>query len=131
MFNNFYFFKSCLLRESVEDCCTYGQATDDSMTHEYCMLNTYSYKHTLRICNTLLLYDNNGCMNAPQCYVPRTFPALFIIFFPIILTLCCIRRTYIKIHSKIMHILYSLFSPCNELHTARTETKIAHTTQKV
>ena len=27
-------------------------ATDDSMEHAYCMMDTYGYKHTLRICNT-------------------------------------------------------------------------------
>jgi hypothetical protein len=27
------------------------QATDDSMTHAHCMLDTNGYKHTLRTCN--------------------------------------------------------------------------------
>jgi len=31
---------------------TAGQATDDTMAHAHCMLNTQGYKHTLRIWNT-------------------------------------------------------------------------------
>jgi len=31
---------------------TARQATDDNMAHAHCMLDTYSYKHILRICNT-------------------------------------------------------------------------------
>jgi len=29
-----------------------GQGKDDNMAYAHCMLDTYSYKHTLRICNT-------------------------------------------------------------------------------
>ena len=29
-----------------------GQATDDTMAQVHCMLDTYGYKHALRICNT-------------------------------------------------------------------------------
>ena len=32
--------------------CRAGQATDDNMAHAHCMLDTYGYKNTLRICNT-------------------------------------------------------------------------------
>ena len=40
-----------------------GQATDD-MVHVHGVLNTKGYKHTLRICNTELLFCcSNGCMN--------------------------------------------------------------------
>ena len=73
------------------------------MAHDHCMLNTYGYKHTLRICNTLLFHDNNGCVNASQCYVPRTFPALFIKFSPYYHHIL-LYTTYRKIHSKIIHI---------------------------
>jgi len=31
--------------------CRAGHATDDSMAHAHCMLDTSGYKHTLRICN--------------------------------------------------------------------------------
>ena len=31
--------------------CVAGQATDDNTAHAHCMLVTYSYKHTLTICN--------------------------------------------------------------------------------
>jgi len=53
MFNNLFFFrKSCRLCENVEKYCSSGQATDDNMAHAHCMLDTYSYRHTLSICNT-------------------------------------------------------------------------------
>jgi Pyruvate/2-oxoacid:ferredoxin oxidoreductase delta subunit len=32
--------------------CRAGQATDDSMAHAHCLLDTYGYRHALRICNT-------------------------------------------------------------------------------
>jgi len=31
--------------------CTAGQATDNNMAHAQPMLDSYGYKHTLRICN--------------------------------------------------------------------------------
>ena len=38
---------------------------------------TMKVEHTLRICNTHLLFHcNSGYVNAPQCYVIRTLPAL-------------------------------------------------------
>ena len=40
------------------------------MEHERCMLDTYGYKHKLRIYNTHN-YRNNGFSNAPECYVIR------------------------------------------------------------
>jgi hypothetical protein len=36
----------------VEYYCRAGQATDDNMAHAHCMLDTYGYKHVLRICYT-------------------------------------------------------------------------------
>ena len=53
MFNNFFFFqKSCHIRDNVEKYCRVGQTADDNMTHAHCMLDTYNYKYTHRICNT-------------------------------------------------------------------------------
>jgi len=46
MFNNIFFRKSCRLRDSVEKCCRAGQATNDSMVHSHCMLDTEGYKYT-------------------------------------------------------------------------------------
>jgi hypothetical protein len=40
LLNNFFFRKSCRLGENVEKYCTVGQATDDSMAHAPCMLDT-------------------------------------------------------------------------------------------
>ena len=48
---NFFILKSCLLWDNVEKYFRDGQATDDSMAHTYCMLDTQGYRHTLTICN--------------------------------------------------------------------------------
>jgi hypothetical protein len=66
------FRKSCRLWDSVEKYCRAGQAADDNMEHALCMLDNYGYRHTLRICNTLLFHYNNGCTNAPHYHVTRT-----------------------------------------------------------
>jgi len=53
VFNNFCKKKNqCRSWDHVEKFCIVGRATDDNMAHAYCMLYTYGYKHTLRICNT-------------------------------------------------------------------------------
>ena len=53
-------------------------ATDDNnnTAHAHCILDTYGYKHTLRIYNTNCLFHHNGYTNAPQCYVIRTLLVL-------------------------------------------------------
>jgi hypothetical protein len=58
------------------------------MAHAHCMLDTEGYKyththththtHTQVVCYSLLSHGNNGCTNAPQCYVIRTLPVLFV-----------------------------------------------------
>jgi len=53
MFNNL-FRKSCCLLENVEKYGRAGQATDDNMPQEQCMLDNQYYKHTLAVCNVLL-----------------------------------------------------------------------------
>ena len=58
-----------------------GQATDVNMAHAHCVLDIQVYKYTLRMCNTLLCQYNNGCTNAPQCYVIRTLPVLLCLSF--------------------------------------------------
>jgi hypothetical protein len=50
------FWKSCRLWDNVEKYRGAGQATDDSMAHAHCMLDTYGCKRTLRICNTYCVY---------------------------------------------------------------------------
>jgi hypothetical protein len=35
--------------------CTAGQATDDNLAHAHWMLDTWGYKHILRMCNTYCL----------------------------------------------------------------------------
>jgi hypothetical protein len=41
MFNNFFFQKSCHLRDSMEKECKAGQATDDYTAHGYLRLQTH------------------------------------------------------------------------------------------
>jgi len=44
--------------------CTAGKTTDDKTAHVHYMVDTYVYKHTLRICNNYCLLDyNNGWTN--------------------------------------------------------------------
>ena len=60
---------------NVKKYCRAGQATDNNMTHAHCMLDTKGYKHThththtQKVQYSLLSHCNNGCTNAPQCYV--------------------------------------------------------------
>ena len=49
LFSNFF---SKILPNLWDNVEKIVQATDGNMTHVRCMLDTYSYKHTLRICNT-------------------------------------------------------------------------------
>jgi hypothetical protein len=37
----------------VEKYCRAGKATDDSMAHGHCMMDTEGCRRTLRICNTI------------------------------------------------------------------------------
>ena len=46
------FRKSYRLWDNVGKYCRAGQATDDNMAHAQCMLDIFSYKHAIRICNT-------------------------------------------------------------------------------
>ena len=50
VFNNF-FPKILRLWDNLEEYCRVGQATYDNMTHAHCMLDNWSFKHTLIICN--------------------------------------------------------------------------------
>jgi len=40
----FFFGKSCQLFDNVEKYCREGQASDDNIAHEHCMLDTKRYK---------------------------------------------------------------------------------------
>jgi len=74
----FLFRKSCLLWNNVEKYCRAGQTTDGNMAHANCILDTYDYKHTLRICSTYWFSAaTKGFTNAPHCYVIRTLPVVF------------------------------------------------------
>jgi hypothetical protein len=52
VFNNFFPRKSCHLWDNVQKYDTARQSTCDNMEHALCMLDTWGYKHTLRLCNT-------------------------------------------------------------------------------
>jgi len=49
------------------------------MAHAHRMLDTQGYKNTQVVQYSLLFHSNNGCTNAPQCYVISTSAALFIL----------------------------------------------------
>ena len=52
---------------------TAGQATDDNTAQAHCILDTYSYKHNLRICNTscfsLTFFENRAIYEIPWKYI--------------------------------------------------------------
>jgi hypothetical protein len=75
MFNtSFYLFENGAVYENAEKYFRAGQDTYDSMAHAHCMFDTSGYKYTL----LLLLHFNNGCTNAPQCYVIRTLSVVLV-----------------------------------------------------
>jgi hypothetical protein len=49
--NMFFLRKSCRSWDKVGNCRA-GLATDEQMAHAHCMLDTYGYEYTLRMCNT-------------------------------------------------------------------------------
>jgi len=57
MFNKlFSHYNRAVYEIIVEKYCTARQATDGNIAHAHCMLDTESYKHTLKICNTDCFY---------------------------------------------------------------------------
>jgi len=53
-----YFFsprKSCRLWDNVQKYGRAWQATDDNMAHSRCMLDTWGYNYTCRLCNIYCL----------------------------------------------------------------------------
>ena len=55
-----------------------GQTTDSDITRHMRFASWITgYNHTLRVCDTHLLFHcDSGYMNEPQCYVIRTLSAL-------------------------------------------------------
>jgi hypothetical protein len=76
-----FFRKSSRLWDNVEKYIRARQATDDNMARALVMPGNYGYTnkhtHTQNVCHLLLFHCNNGCTNAPRCYVIRTLPVLF------------------------------------------------------
>ena len=65
----------------VEKCCVAGQATDNNMAHAHCMLDTYGYKHILRIRNTYYFSTAaivTGTRLSVTLYV--YYPSVFLIY---------------------------------------------------
>ena len=108
---------------------TAGQATDDNMAHARCKLDTYGYKHTLRIHNTYYL--------TPATMVERThlkvtflhtLSVLLInsLIHPIIhfIGMCKMRRSLAVLrsffHSSLLHTLSFQPSPLTSLSTSLT-----------
>jgi hypothetical protein len=46
-------------------------------THTHARARTHAHAHTLGTFITLLFYRNNGCTNAPKCYVIRNLLVVF------------------------------------------------------
>ena len=60
-----FFRISCSFRNNVEEYGTAGQDIDDNEAHTHFMLDTYVYRHARARAFPL----QNGCTNAPKCYV--------------------------------------------------------------
>ena len=71
MFNNFFFLKSVPFMAYVEKCgrVRAGRRWQYNTVRVLSMLDNQGCGYTLRICNFLLLHDNNSYANAPQCYL--------------------------------------------------------------
>jgi hypothetical protein len=66
--NTYFVFKTFSVNRPVyvtmwKKYCTTGQATDDSMAHAHCMLDTEGYKHTLKLCN-IISFPLQKCLHA-------------------------------------------------------------------
>jgi len=68
--------KSYSLWDNVEKYHRAGQATDNNMAHAHCMLDTYGYKQTLRICNTYYLSTGKIVRTRLHVTYIRTLPVL-------------------------------------------------------
>jgi len=55
VFSNFFFLWSKIVPFTWKNILGPGR-THDNMTHAYCMLDTYGYRHTPRICNIYCLH---------------------------------------------------------------------------
>jgi len=80
-FYNFLFRKSCSLWDNVKYYSRVGQTTDDNMTHVHCMLNNWSWRHTLRRRITAKMvaqkrFDVTLYLNCLSCFFFFTVPLL-------------------------------------------------------
>jgi hypothetical protein len=69
----FFFSKIVFLSDNVEKWHRAGQATDGNMAHAHCLLATYGYKNTLRICNNYCFSTAEMVTERDKSYVLCTF----------------------------------------------------------
>ena len=112
IFNNFFFPKIVPLWDKVEKYCRAVQATDDNMAHAHCILPTNTHSEYVIF---LLSHNNNGCMNAPQCYVIRTLTVFLVLMtgvfgYESLWTIGFLRDLFTSIHVSILYLrTWSLF----------------------
>jgi len=58
MLNNLFHWESCNLWGNAERYCGPEQAPCDNWAHDHCRLDTYGYRHTLRICTDIDIFAN-------------------------------------------------------------------------
>ena len=63
----------------MEEYRTARQATDD-LAHAHCIMGKQRLQtHTKNMLQLLLFHSNNGCTNAPECYVIHKLPLLLLL----------------------------------------------------
>jgi hypothetical protein len=82
MFNNFFFFrKSCLLWDNLEEFCSVGQNIDRNIIRRMRLACWISLQtHTQNMQYSLLFHGSNGYANASQFYLIRTLPVFLAVF---------------------------------------------------
>jgi hypothetical protein len=95
---SFFFQKILSFIRSLEKYNRDRQAKDDNMAHAYGMLDTYGYKHILRICNT---YCFSTSTIVKQARLNVTLPVLFslMLFFPftVLCTVTCMVKKVVSV----------------------------------
>ena len=70
--------KSCRLCENVEKYCRAGRATNDSIAHAHCMLDTQGYEYTHSGCVIRIVFPQQQWLHErASCYIIHTMPILF------------------------------------------------------
>ena len=118
MINSFLFRKSYHRWDKVKVRCKAGQATDENVVHEHCMLDYKGYKHTLSTCINLLLPNDHysgrtAPLNSKRCilYIYSTNTEYFkhgiYSLFSSLFSKCSLFHNYNVLGSCIIHVLYT------------------------